>query len=91
MGHELWLLRMLCVVHGPLSLGVHVESLENKKLCFCTASLTLNSRLAKACHTKTKLFIPLRFNMAPCDKGLLCSAVMDITLWTLHCESRATG
>ena len=30
----------------PLSLGGHVESQENKKLCFCMASLVLNSRLA---------------------------------------------
>ena len=29
----------------PLSLGSHVESQENKKLCFCTASLALNSHL----------------------------------------------
>ena len=32
----------------PFSLGDHVESQENKKLCFCTASLTLNSRLREA-------------------------------------------
>ena len=29
----------------PLSHGGHVESQENKKLCFCTASLALNLRL----------------------------------------------
>ena len=33
------------LVPGPLSLGGHVESHENKKLWFCTASLALNSRL----------------------------------------------
>ena len=43
-----------------LSRGDHIESQENKKLCFCTASLALN----KACHAKTKLFIPSRLNMA---------------------------
>ena len=41
----------------------HVESQENKKLCFCMASLALNSRLAEACRAKTKLFILLRLNM----------------------------
>ena len=48
----------------PLSFGGHVESQENKKLCFCTANLALNSRLAEACRTKTNLFIPLKLNMA---------------------------
>ena len=45
----------------PFSLGGHVKSQENKKLCFCMASLTLNSRLGEASRTKTKLFI---LNMA---------------------------
>ena len=35
-----------------------------KKLCFCTVSLTLNSRLVEACCAKTKFFIPPRLNMA---------------------------
>ena len=48
----------------PLSLGGHVESQENKKLCFRTASLALISRLGEACRAKRKLFILLRFNMA---------------------------
>ena len=43
-------------VNSPLSIGGHVESQENKKLCFCTASLALNSRLAEACRAKTKAF-----------------------------------
>ena len=47
-----------------LSLGGHVDSQENKKLCFCTASLALNTRLVEACRAKTKLFIPPRLNMA---------------------------
>ena len=48
----------------PLLLGGHVESLETKKICFCTVSLALNSRLAEACRAKTKLFIPSRLDMA---------------------------
>ena len=48
----------------PFSLGGHVESQENKKLCFCTASLALNSRLSEATRAKTKIFIHLRLNMA---------------------------
>ena len=54
----------------PLSLGSHVESQENKKLCFCMARLALNSRLGKASCAKTKFFILLRLNMTPRDKGL---------------------
>ena len=50
--------------HTPLSQGGHSESPENKKLCFCTASLALNSRLAESCRAKTKLFIPPRLNVA---------------------------
>ena len=57
------------VISRPLSHGGHVESQENKKLCFCTASLALNSRLAEGCRAKTKLFIPSRFNMATEDQG----------------------
>ena len=34
----------------PISPGSHVESQENKKLCFYTASLTVNSHLGEACH-----------------------------------------
>ena len=52
------------VLYRPFSLGGHVESQENKKLCFCTASLTLNSRLGEANRAKTKLFILLRLKMA---------------------------
>ena len=43
-------------VKRPLSMGGHVESKENKKLCFCTASLALNSLLAEAFRAKTKAF-----------------------------------
>ena len=32
-------------LNRPLSLGGHVESRENKKLCFCKASLALNLHL----------------------------------------------
>ena len=42
----------------------HVESQENKKLCFYATSLALNLYLVEACHAKRKLFIPLRLNMA---------------------------
>ena len=48
----------------PFSLGGHVESQEDKKLCFCTASLALNSHVGEASRAKTKLFIHLRLNMA---------------------------
>ena len=50
--------------YRPFSLGGHVEPQENKKLCFCTASLALNSRLGEASHAKAKLFVCLRHNMA---------------------------
>ena len=40
----------------PSSLGGHVESQENRKLCFCTVSLALNSRLGEANRAKTKPF-----------------------------------
>ena len=59
----------------PLSLGGHVESQENKKLCLCTASLAPNSCLGEANRTKTKLFIVLRLIMAPRDKGLYLFSV----------------
>ena len=36
-------------IDRPLSLGGHVESQENEKLCFCAASLALNSRMGEAC------------------------------------------
>ena len=62
--------------YGPLSLGGHVESRENKKLCFCMASLALNSRLGEASLAKTKLFILLRLNMTLHDKGLLGTRYM---------------
>ena len=39
-----------CWGNRPLSLGDHVESQENKKLCFCMASLALNLRLGDACR-----------------------------------------
>ena len=58
-------------VNRPLSLDGHVESQENKKLCFCTVSLALNSRLAKACRAKTKFFFPRDSTWPPSDKGLL--------------------
>ena len=48
----------------PFSLGGHVESQENNKLCFCAASLALDSRVGDASRAKTKLVILLRLNMA---------------------------
>ena len=48
----------------------HSESQENKKLCCCTANLSLNSRLAEACRAKTKLFIPQDSTWPPSDKCL---------------------
>ena len=42
--------------HRPLSHSGHVESQDNKKLCFCMASLALNVHLVKACCVKTKAF-----------------------------------
>ena len=44
--------------YGPLSHGSHVESQENRKLWFYTASLDLNSRLAEAWRAKTQLIFP---------------------------------
>ena len=38
----------MAVYNRPFSLGGHVKSHENKKLCFCTASLALNSRVGEA-------------------------------------------
>ena len=49
--------RNLATVTSSSAHGGHVESEENKKLCFCTASLALISYLAEACRAKTKLFI----------------------------------
>ena len=51
-------------VNRPLSLGSHVESQGNKKLCFCTASLTQTQIQGEASPAKTKLFILLRLNLA---------------------------
>ena len=36
----------LVSLYRPLSHSGHFESQENKKLCFCTASLALDERLA---------------------------------------------
>ena len=55
---------LMILAKRPLSHGGDVESQENKKLCFCAASLTLNLLLAEACCAKTKLFISPRLNMA---------------------------
>ena len=57
-------LAKLTDINRSLSHGGHVESHENKRLCFCTASLAPNSRLAEACRAETKFFIPPRLNMA---------------------------
>ena len=43
----------------PLSLGGHVESQENKKLCFRTAGLGQTRIQCETCRAKTKLFILL--------------------------------
>ena len=62
----------------PLSLGGHVESQENKKLCFLTASLAQTRIQCEACRAKKKkkkkkkkkiyiyiyIYILLRLNMA---------------------------
>ena len=63
--------KTLTLLNRPLSLGGHVESQENKKLFFCMVSLALNWRLGEACREKSKFFILLRLNMAPCDKAPL--------------------
>ena len=52
------------VFKRPFSLGGHVDSQENNKLCFCTASVALNLHVGEANRAKTKLFILLRLNMA---------------------------
>lgn len=44
--------------YRPSSLGGHVESVENKKPWFCTASLALKACLGEAYLAKTELFIP---------------------------------
>ena len=48
-----WLKEKSIYMNRPLSLGGHVESQDNKKLCFSMASLALNSRLGEACLRKT--------------------------------------
>ena len=66
-----FVLESCCDCYQPLwtsSHGGHVESQENKKVCFCTVSLALNSRLAEACRAKTKLFIPRDSTWPPSDK-----------------------
>ena len=50
--------------HRPLSLGGHVGSQENKKLCFCTASLAQIRIQCEASRATTKPFILQRLNMA---------------------------
>ena len=57
---EIFLSKTICLYHSAAMLSLE----ENKKLCFCTASLALNSRLAEACRAKTKLSISPRLNMA---------------------------
>ena len=52
------------LANRPFSLGGHVESQENKKVCFRTASLAHTRIQCKACRAKTNLFILLRLNMA---------------------------
>ena len=51
-------------INRPLSLGGHVESRGNNKLCFHTASLGQTRTECEACRAKTKVFIPPRLNMA---------------------------
>ena len=61
--------------HRPLSFAGHIEYQENKKLCFCTASLALNSRMGEACRAKTKQFILLRLNMvADWERSILANS-----------------
>ena len=52
------------MLHRPLSLGGHVESRGNKRLCFRTASLGQTRIQCEASRAKTKLFILLRLNLA---------------------------
>ena len=68
----------------PLSLGGHVESQENKKLCFCTASLALNSRLGEACRAKTKLVFSSDSTWPPRDKGLSLPGVTSPEMSMSH-------
>ena len=59
-------------LNRPLSHGGHVESQENKKLCFCTASLAVNSRLAEVCRAKAfySFLFPQDSAWPPSDEGL---------------------
>ena len=52
------------LLNRPFSLGGHVESLENKKVCFCTVGLAQTRIQREANRAKTKLFVLLRLNMA---------------------------
>ena len=51
----------LQTIYRPFSLGGHVESQKNQKLCFCPPTRKFSARLG---GQKTKLFILLRPNMA---------------------------
>ena len=66
--------------HIPFSLGGHVESQQNKKLCYCTASLAHTWIQCEACRAKTKLFILLRLNMAAEWERSIASLTI-LTLW----------
>ena len=69
----------LCHSAATLSLG------RIKSFVFERASLVLNSSLGEACHAKTKLFIPVRLNMVPHDKGL-CPQVFNPCLEACLCD-----
>ena len=56
--HRAKLSKIKVRVNRPLSLSGHVESQENKKLCRCTASLALNSRLGEDCPAKQSYYSP---------------------------------
>ena len=62
--HLRLLVRVYLHLHRPLSLGGHVETQGNKKLCFRTASLGQTRIQCEAYRARTKLFILLRLNMA---------------------------
>ena len=51
-------------INKPFSLSGHVESQEDKKLCFCMASPSHTLIQCNASRAKTKLFILLRLKMA---------------------------
>ena len=53
----------VCVYIDLSHCGGHVESQDNKQLCFYMASLALNSLQCQANRAKTKLFILKRLNM----------------------------